>query len=56
MGRKICVSLVQGLDISNFLNDVPNFLKDVLRVSKYGTPFNYFLKIPKEINEPWVII
>ena len=70
MGNKIKVSIAQRLDVPNifkdvpnfmkdaskFLNDVPNFLKDVLRVSEYGTTFNYFLKIPKEINEPWVII
>ena len=56
MGREIRVSIARGLDASKFLNDVPNFLKDVLRVSEYGTTFNYFLKIPKEINKPRVII
>ena len=28
MGNKIEVSVAQGLDVSNFLKDVPNFVKD----------------------------
>ena len=56
MGNKIEVSVDQGLDVAKFLNNVPYFLKDLLRVSEQGTTSNYFLKIPKEINEPWVII
>ena len=35
MGRLIGVSIAQGLDVPKFLNNVPNFLKDVLRVPKF---------------------
>ena len=60
MGRQIGVSIAGGLDVPKFLNGVPNFLKDVPRVPKFvseqGTTSNYFLKIPKEINKPWIII
>ena len=29
MGNKTRVPVAQGLDVSNFLKDVPNFVKDV---------------------------
>ena len=48
MGKKIGVSLAQGLDASNFLNDVPRVPKSV---SEYGTTSNHFPKIPKKMNE-----
>ena len=34
MGNKIEVSVDQGLDVAKFLNNVPYFLKDLLRVSE----------------------
>ena len=52
MGRKICVSLAQGLDVSNFLNDVPRIPKSI---SEYGVTFNHFPKISKGITKVWVI-
>ena len=42
MGRKIGVLLAQGLEVSNFLKDVPRVPKSV---SKRGTTSNHFLKI-----------
>ena len=54
MRRQIGVPITRGLVISKFLNNVPNFLKDIPMVlkfvSKQGTTSNYFLKIPKEIK------
>ena len=52
IGRDTYVQLAQELDISNFLKDVPRVSKPV---SELGTTFNLFPKIPKGINEPWVI-
>ena len=52
MVRKIGVPLAQGLDVSNFLKDVPRVSKCV---SEKGMTSNHFPKIPKEINGPWVI-
>ena len=34
MGRYIRVLIARGLDVPKFLNNVPNFLKDVPRTSK----------------------
>ena len=56
MGRYIGVLIARRLDVPKFLNNISNFLKNVFRVLEYGMTSNYFLKIPKEINEPWVII
>ena len=55
MRRKISVLLAQGLDVSNFLEDVPRVSKCV---SEWGTTSNHFPKIPQGINGingPWVI-
>ena len=44
-------------DASNFIKNVPNFVKDVPRkpksIPKWGTTSNHFLRLSKEINEPW---
>ena len=41
-------------DVPYFLKDVPNLFKDVPRVPKsiprWGTPFNYFPRVPKGSN------
>ena len=50
MGRKIGVSLVQELDVSNFLKDVPRIPKSIL---KWGPTSNHFLRMFKGINGPW---
>ena len=34
LGREIGVSVARGLDVLNFLMDVPNFVKNVLRIPK----------------------
>ena len=52
MRREIGVPLAQGLDVSNFLKNVPRVPKFVL---KLGTITNHFSKIPKGIKKPWVI-
>ena len=52
MGNKIGVLIAQGLDVSNFLKNVPRVPKFV---SEKGTTFNHFPKILKGINKPWVI-
>ena len=52
MGREISVILAQGLEVSNFLNDVPNFFKDVPRVLMsilgWEMTSNHFLRAPNE--------
>ena len=57
MGNNIEVLIVQGLDVPNFFKNVPNFVNDVpkgsMSVPKWGTTSNYFLRLSKEINEPW---
>ena len=57
MGNKIEVLIAQGLDVPNFFKDVPNFVKDVpkgpMSVLKWGATSNHFLRLSKEINEPW---
>ena len=59
IGNNIGVLVAQGLDISNFVKNVPNFLNDVLRflksVSKLGTTFNHLARAPKGINCLWVL-
>ena len=50
MGNKIEVLIVQGLDIPNFVKEVPKGSKSIL---KWGTTSNHFLRLSKEINEPW---
>ena len=63
MGRKIDVSLAQGLDVPiffkdvpNFVKDVPNFVNDVVRLPKsiprWGTTSNHFPRVSKRINGP----
>ena len=57
MGNKIEVLIAQGLDVPNFFKNVSNFVKDVLEgpksIPKWGTTSNHFLRLFKEINEPW---
>ena len=57
MGNKIEVLITQGLDVLIFFKDVPNFVKDVPNgpksIPKWGTTSNHFLRLFKEINEPW---
>ena len=57
MGREINVMLAQGLDVSNFLKDVPIFFKDVLRFPKsilgWGTTSNHYLRVLKGQHGPW---
>ena len=50
MRRKIGVLLAQGLDVSNFIKDIPRVTKFV---SEYGTISNHFPKIPIGMNGPW---
>ena len=50
MGNKIEVLIAQGLDVPNFVKDVPNGPKSI---PKWGTTSNHFLRLFKEINEPW---
>ena len=52
MERKIGVPLARGLDVSNFLKDVPRVPKSVL---EYEMTSNYFPNIPKGMNGPWAI-
>ena len=52
MGKEVGVLLAQGLDVTNFLKDIPRVPKSIL---EQGSTFNYFLKIPKGINGTWVI-
>ena len=47
MRKKIGVPLAQGLDVSNFLKDVPRVPKSVL---EQGTTSNFFPNIPKRMN------
>ena len=37
--RKIGVSIARGLDVPKFLNNAPNFLKDVPRVPKFVSEY-----------------
>ena len=50
MGHKIGVPVAQGLDVSNFVNDVPSEPKFVL---KWGLASNHFLRVFKGINGSW---
>ena len=47
------VTVALGLDVPNFTNDVPNFIKNVLRVPKYvprgGMTSNHF-EMGSQIN------
>ena len=52
MKRKIGVPLARGLDVSNFLKDVPRVPKSVL---EYEMTSNHFPNILKGMNGPWVI-
>ena len=51
MGRDIRVSIVRGLDVPNFLKDIPRIPKSILG---WGRTSNHFLKVPKGTNEPWI--
>ena len=45
MGNKIEVSIAQGLDVPNFLKDVPRVPRFVLI---WGMTFNHYLRVLKE--------
>ena len=51
MCNKIEVSIAQGLDVPNFVNDISNFVKNVTRVPKFvprwGMTFNRYLRVLK---------
>ena len=46
---KIGVLVAQGLDVPNFLKDVLKVPKSILR---WKTTFNHFLRVSKVINGP----
>ena len=50
MGREIRVILAQGLDVSNFLKDVPRVS---MSVPRWGTTSNHFPRVCKGTNGPW---
>ena len=50
MGREIRVLVAQGLDVPNFVKDVPRVSKSIMR---WGTTSNHFSRVPKGSNEPW---
>ena len=56
MSNKIGVLVAQGLDVTKFVTDVPNFAKNVSRVpklfSRSGTTSNHFPRASKGINGP----
>ena len=45
------------MDVLNFVNDIPNFVNDVPMVLKsvmrWGTTFNYFMRVSKGRNGLW---
>ena len=59
IGNNIGVLVAQGLNVSNFVKNVPNFVNDVLKVLKsvsgWGTTCNHFLRVPKGTNGPSVL-
>ena len=52
MVNKIGVPVAQGLDVPNFVNDIPRLPKSI---PSWGTTSNQFPNILIGMNEPWVI-